>query len=95
MTKEDILNYLKEHKEEFAKKYGVKDIALFGSYARDEATKESDIDIVISMPPKYSNLFNLKEDLEKALKKQVDLIRLRDKMNKYLKNRIDKEAIYV
>ena len=95
MTKEDILKSLKSHKKEFAKKYGVREIALFGSYARDEATKNSDIDIVISMPPKYSNLFSLKEDLEQILKKGVDIIRVREKMNQYLKRRIDKEAIYV
>ena len=95
MTKKDILIYLKNHKNKFAKKYGVEAIALFGSYARDEATKDSDIDIVIAMPPKYSNVFNLKEELENDFKRKVDLIRLREKMNKFLKNRIDKEAIYV
>ena len=91
MTKEDILAYLKEQKKEFAKKYGVEKIALFGSYARED----SDIDIVIAMPPKYSYLFNLKEELEEALQKRVDVIRLRESMNHYLKRRIDKEAIYV
>ena len=38
---------MKEHKEELSKRYGIEKIALFGSYARGEATDESDIDIVI------------------------------------------------
>ena len=39
MTKKDILDYLKEHKDEFIKRYELESIALFGSYARNEATK--------------------------------------------------------
>ena len=95
MTKEDILEYLKAQKKELSKKYGIKKIALFGSYARGEEKVDSDIDIAVIMPPKYSNLFSLKEELEKDLKKRVDIIRIRKEMNRFLKQRIDKEAIYV
>ncbi len=45
MTKETILNYLKTHKQNFQKKYGIVTLGLYGSYARDSATKDSDIDI--------------------------------------------------
>jgi len=45
MIKETILNYLKAHKQNFQKKYGIVTLGLYGSYARDSATKESDIDI--------------------------------------------------
>jgi Predicted nucleotidyltransferases len=47
MKKEQILEYLKNHKEEFAKKYQITKLALFGSVARDESHEESDIDIAI------------------------------------------------
>lgn len=49
MTKKHILDYLSIHKPEFQKKYGVEEIGLFGSYARDEAKEDSDIDIFVSM----------------------------------------------
>ena len=45
MTKKDILNYLSNHKKE----YEVEAIGLFGSYASAEATRESDIDILVQM----------------------------------------------
>ena len=45
MTKTKIINYLKSKKEELNKKYGIISLGLYGSYARDEATDESDIDI--------------------------------------------------
>jgi predicted nucleotidyltransferase len=45
MTKLQILDYLKSKKEELHKKYGIISLGLYGSYARDEATQNSDVDI--------------------------------------------------
>jgi len=94
MTKQDILNYLKEHYKELHQKYNVERIGIFGSYARDEATNESDIDIFVQMDPKLLNMVAIKQLLEEDLHKEVDIVRLRDKMNPYLKKRILQEGIY-
>jgi predicted nucleotidyltransferase len=96
MNKTDILNHLKEHYSEFQEKYHIEKIGLFGSYARDEATKDSDVDICIKT--EHTDLFalvHLKEDLQNSFKTNIDIMRVRDKMNPYLKRRIEKEAIYV
>jgi predicted nucleotidyltransferase len=96
VTKSDVLNYLSKHFQEFHTKYNVEKIGLFGSYARDEATKDSDIDICIKT--EHTDLFalvHLKEDLKNLFHANVDIIRVRDKMNPYLKKIIDKDAIYV
>ena len=62
MTKSDILNFLDEKKSFLKKQYHVDAIGLFGSYARDEATQKSDIDIVISTSVKsFTNRYNLKK----------------------------------
>jgi len=96
MTKKEILSILREHKEEFRKKYGVTKIGLFGSYARDEATETSDVDIVVEMKhPSFLYLAQIKEILEKDLHKKIDLVRLRKNINKYLKEVLQKEAEYV
>jgi len=96
MQKEDILKFLASHKEEFKDKYTVTKLGLFGSHARGEATEQSDIDIVVSMQkPDAFLLIGLKDEIEESLKTHVDIIRLREKMNEYLKNRIEKEAVYV
>ena len=73
MTKQFILNYLKEHKEEFKEKYGVQKIGLFGSYARDEATQNSDIDIFADMSSSFDKIADLKYTIEDDLHKEVDL----------------------
>lgn len=40
-------------------------------------------------------LVHIKDELQKLLSNSIDIVRIRDRMNPYLKNRIDKEAIYV
>lgn len=95
MTKSNILNYLTEHYNEFHSKYNVEKIGLFGSYARDEANEDSDIDIVVTMQPKLFDMMAIKEQIENDLHKKVDIVRLRPKMNTYLKNRILKDGLFV
>ena len=95
MTKFDILNFLNEKKSFLKEQYYIDDIALFGSYARDEATKESDIDIVISTSLKsFTNRYNLKKYLEDAFKKPVD-IGYYDSLRTFIKQEIKEDIIYV
>jgi predicted nucleotidyltransferase len=95
MQKETIINYLISHKKEFQKKYEVEKIGLFGSYARDEATKDSDIDIFVQMKPDFFKLVGLKQQIEEDFDIKVDIVRLREKMNMALKRRILKDGINV
>jgi len=96
MKKDDIINYLKNHKDEFAKKYQITKIALFGSVAKDKNHKQSDIDIAIDTKlSDYFLLYEFKESLEKAFGTKVDIVRVREKMNPSLKKRILKDGIYV
>jgi predicted nucleotidyltransferase len=96
MNRQDIIDYLKAHREEFARKYQVSKILLFGSYARDEYDAKSDIDVAVETElSDYFRLYDLKEELESAFQTKVDLVRLRDRMNTALKNRILKDGIHV
>jgi len=94
MTKDNILKFLKSHKDEMKKKYAIKKIALFGSYARDEAGKKSDIDILVDMPSSYKNFYSLKNFLETNLKVKVDL-GLEKNLREFVKKRVEKDLIYV
>lgn len=57
-------------------KYGIHEIYLFGSYARGEATSQSDIDIYCEKGKIKTLIEQAKmiEELEKALKKKVDIV---------------------
>ncbi len=52
LEKEDILLFLRKNKAFFKKELDVDNIMLFGSYARDEATSDSDVDILIESKTK-------------------------------------------
>lgn len=76
MTRDEILDFLKTHREALRREYGVQDIALFGSYARGNATEDSDIDIAVELSESkktLTNFFGLKRHLEAKLGKRIDL----------------------
>ena len=76
--------------------YHVLSLGYFGSYARNEATPDSDVDVVFTTDkPDLLLTSLLKQDLEAVLQHPVDVVRLRDKMNPRLKARIEREAVYV
>ena len=95
MQKATIINYLTTHKKEFQQKYEIEKIGLFGSYARDEANDDSDIDIFVQMKPDFFKLVELKEQIENDLKKRVDVIREHKNIKPLLLKMIQKDIQYV
>ena len=95
IDKTNILNYLKEHYSEFKNKYNVEKIGLFGSYARDEATENSDIDIFVKMKPSLFDMVAIKEQIENDLNRKVDIIREHKNIKPIFLKMIKKDLIYV
>lgn len=95
MRRKQALELLREHKRELVERYGITRLGIFGSVARDEAIDSSDVDVVVEMPPDMFARVNLKEELEMILSSKVDMVRYWQRMNHYLKRRIDREAYYV
>jgi uncharacterized protein len=95
MSKKDIIKILSDYKKEFAEQYGILDIGVFGSVARDEVGVESDVDVVVRISkPDLFMLVGIKHELEKRLHRPVDIVTYRESMNQFLKKRIDGEAVY-
>ncbi len=63
-----------------AKKYHVKEIYLFGSYARGEADEHSDLDFLVFGGEgfKLTSILALGEELREVLKKKVDIFEIRE-----------------
>lgn len=94
--KEEILFYLRQFKGEKKEQYSILKMGVFGSVARDDMNADSDIDIVVELgKTDLFYLIGIKQELEEALHRKVDIIRYRNDMNAFLKKRIDKEAVYV
>ena len=96
MNRDEILDILRRYKKNHARKYGIIELGIFGSTARGEAGAESDVDICIKTDiPNPFFLVHIKEDIEGLIQKHVDIVRVRDKMNPYLREKIEKEGRYV
>lgn len=96
MNRQKILDLLEEHKAILAQRYGVRDLALFGSSARGTARENSDIDILVSFdgPATSQRYFGLQFYLEDLLGRPVDLVTdkaLRPELRPY----VEREAIHV
>ena len=95
MEQIDIIQILRQFKDENDKKYSILSIGVFGSAARDALKDQSDIDVVVELGnPDLFNLIGIKQELEERFLCSVDVVRYRDNMNGFLKHRIDQEAVY-
>ncbi|MBN1985672.1 MAG: nucleotidyltransferase family protein [Prolixibacteraceae bacterium] len=97
-SQSQIVNFISENKAILEKKYHVSKIGIFGSFARNEQTEESDVDLIIDFKENTNNLFEvklaIKEFFKEKLNIEVDICREKYIKPRY-KNRIIKEAIYV
>jgi len=94
--KDETLEVLRRCKGELSEHYGITALGIFGSVARGESKGTSDVDVVVKMrEPNLFTLVHVKEELEEALHEHVDIVHYRERMNAFLKRRIDQEAVYV
>lgn len=96
MNRSEIIERLRKYKNENQNRYRFIKIGIFGSVAKGSSNVKSDIDIIIEqIEPDLFLLGCIKTDLEKEFGKKIDIVRFREGMNPFLKNRIEREAIYV
>ena len=96
MRKSEVLALLREHKPLMAERFGVLELALFGSTIRDEARPDSDVDILVSFdrPTDPECYFGVQFYIEDLLGRPVDLVTdkaLRTELRPY----VEAEAVRV
>ncbi len=80
----EVLQILKDNKEELFRKYPIKTLALFGSYSRGDFGEESDVDVMVDfIKPVGMEFLDLCYDIEALLKKPVDLVSKKGVKPKY------------
>lgn len=97
-TRNEILSFLARNKELFRANFGIVKIGLIGSYARNEQSQDSDLDLIIEFKNNTPNLHDVKQEFKDFIKDklnvEVDICR-----EKYIKpifkDSILKEAVYV
>jgi hypothetical protein len=78
-------------------RYGVKRIGIFGSYARGDETRTSDVDVLVEFAPgqaTFDNFMQLAYDLEALFKRKVDLLTVAG-IDKYIRSQVEREVIWI
>ena len=77
MTRNEVLRLLRRHKATLARRFGVIELALYGSFARDRGSDDSDVDILVRFdaPPDWRRYFGAQAYLEDLLGRPVDMAR--------------------
>ena len=92
----EYFDILRDYMAKNASKYSITRMGIFGSVARGEQTEDSDVDVYLeTSKPSMFALVHIKDDLQTLFGCNVDIVRLRDHMDSFLRSRIEKEGIYV
>ena len=97
IDKKKIIELISEIKTELGSKYGFKSIILYGSFAKDKGSKDSDIDIAVEVDDTHKtwkNYIAAKDDLKSLLGHEIDLVYL-DSMNPIIKNNIEEYKVEI
>lgn len=93
-TRKEIEQILKKNKKYLKKKFKVKEIGIFGSYARNEQLKDSDVDILVKFSDKIGwEFIDLRDYLKEILDLEVDLVTIKA-LKPQLRDNILKEVVY-
>ena len=96
MNRDEVLNTLRAHKATLVRRFGVRELALFGSIVRDQASVDSDVDILVSFRGNadWRRYFGVQFYLEDLLGRPVDLVT--DKaLRTELRPSVEREALRV
>lgn len=95
LTKNDVTKAIQNNIEDI-RRYGVKRIGIFGSFARSTQNNKSDIDILVEFEKGekvFDNYMELKFYLEKLLRRKVDLV-IKDAVKPRIKQTVLREVAY-
>ena len=91
------IKQIKERIRPIVEKHGIHDVYLFGSYARGEATRNSDVDIYCDKGD-IDSLWKhsvLQDEFSEALGKDVDVITIGSEMHDYFRQQLEKDMIKI
>jgi predicted nucleotidyltransferase len=90
----NVIDILKSHEREMKKRFGIKRIGLFGSFARGEQKDASDVDILVEFEePTFDNFINLAFFLEDLFSRRVELV-TPDSLSPYIAPYVEKEVVW-
>lgn len=93
-TRSEVLDLL-ENQRESLRQFGVRELGIFGSFARNEQRPDSDVDVLVDLKREtFRDFIGLLSFLEKLFGRKVDLV-MKDSIKPIIRDRILRETIYV
>ena len=96
MNGDEALDLLRKHKQALMERFGVTGLALYGSFARDQAADHSDVDVLVEFdtPPDWKTYFGAVSYLEDILGRPVDMATISE-VRKEIRSFVEREAVHV
>lgn len=95
LSKDDIIDLIRAEKQFLKDNFGVINIGLFGSYAKNQQTADSDIDLLVEFSePRFDWIASLYDYLENKFNKKIEIVRRRHLLKSRFIDRVEQEIIY-
>ena len=95
ISKNEIINIIRAERSFLQENFGVLSIGLFGSYAKNKQTPDSDIDFLVEFAePRFEWVAGLNSYMEKKFDRKIEIVRKRNMGESRFLKRIEQEIIY-
>ena len=94
-TTQEYIALLKQHAPILRDRYGMTSMSLFGSVARGDQHNESDVDVLVSMPPSLRGVGGANDYLESILGCHVDMVRNHKNLTPFFRKQVERDGITI
>ena len=94
-TTQEYIATLKQHAPILRDRFGMTSMSLFGSVARGEQKEDSDVDVLVDMPPIFYNACAANDYLEEVLGCHVDMIRRHNNLTPFFIKQIERDGVRI
>ena len=94
-TTQEYIATLKQHAPILRERFGMRSMSLFGSVARGKHTEDSDVDVLVDMPPVFYNACEANDYLEEVLGCHVDMIRRHNNLTPFFIKQVERDGVRI
>ncbi len=92
---QEYIDLLRLHAPILQDRYGMTAMSLFGSVARGEQHKDSDVDVLVDMPPTLRAVGGAHDYLEQILGCHVDMVRNHKNLTPFFRKQIARDGVTI
>ena len=92
---QEYIATLKQHAPILRERFGMTSMQLFGSVARGEQTEDSDVDVLVDLPPTLRAVGGANDYLEEIMGCHVDMIRNHSRLTPFFLKQVERDGIRI